>query len=61
MTVMAKPMAAEDGAPTTTQVRNVAGICRALDMLIEWKLEQLAAEQTMAAQVEEAQVEEVAR
>jgi len=45
MTVMAKPMAAEDGAPTTTQVRNVAGICRALDMLIEWRLEQLTAEQ----------------
>lgn len=58
---MAHPTTHNGTEQTPPRVRNVAGICRALDMLIEWKLEQLAAEQTMAAQVEEAQVEEVAR
>jgi hypothetical protein len=36
----------DDGAEAPRpRVRNVAGIARALDILIEWKLEQLAAAQ----------------
>ena len=42
---MAHPTTHDGTEQTPPRVRNVAGICRALDMLIEWRLEQLTAEQ----------------